>query len=213
MARPVEHMLPRVVVVVGDPRGANPRAAVRVASEHGVKAVCRLLLAGDVNVLTKEVERADLPVALRRVGLEEAAEHDARDALAVVDRLKHPLAPRAKEEAARAGERIVEDLDAALQLVLFRWADAVVVLPVDIEALRAAGFHYPDLVSLLREWLRLDVAPTLIPVAGQPHLRLAHGVPVVLLLMDQGGQEGEEVVIEALKESVKLAAALVGTKA
>ncbi|MDZ7337551.1 MAG: 4-hydroxythreonine-4-phosphate dehydrogenase PdxA [candidate division KSB1 bacterium] len=203
---------PRIVVAVGDPRGGNGLAALQVAADRDVARVCRVLLAGDFGALTAAARQAGIRVQLRRIALDEPGE-DVPGSVEVIDRLKHPLLPRAAGKAGRAGERIVEDLDAALQMLLYRWADGVVVAPVDMDAVRAAGFSYTHLASLLAEWLRLDSAVALSPVPGCTYLSVAEPIPGALLLIGVEERPRERGLRGVMKEAVEVAAALVGAKA
>jgi len=120
--------------------------------------------------------------------------------------------PRAAGEVARAGERILEDLDAALQMLLFGRADAAVIAPVAMEAVQAAGFHYPDLGTLIAEWLRLDSTVQLAQVKDAPLVRLAAGAPRPIVVATPEENTLLDQLFLSLKESMRIATALVVAK-
>ncbi len=203
-----EARLPRVVVAVGNPQGDNAKAALRAALDPEITALCRPILAGDMDVLSTVAAQMDVHVRLQRVGLfEEGTIGD--EVLCVVDRAKHPLTPRPTGPLERAGERTLEDLDAALQILLFGWAEAAVIAPVAMEAVRAAGFQYQDLGSLIGEWLRLESGVPLLSARESPLVRVAKGVPkpIVVAVPDDSAQIDRLFV--SLKESLRIAATLV----
>lgn len=207
-----EGPLPRVVLAVGNPALQNAAAVLRAAIDADLAAVCRTTLAGDFEALSAAAHQLGVKRSLRRVGLLEPEARD-EDAVCVIDRPKHPLAPRAQEEVARLGERMLEDLDAALQVLLFGWADAAVVAPLAMPALRAAGFHYADIGRLLGEWLRLEGRVRLRRVPGKPLVRVAGAAPAPIVLAAPGANWSPEELFLSLKESLQVAATLVNAKA
>ncbi|MCR4440180.1 MAG: hypothetical protein QHJ34_13250 [bacterium] len=207
-----EGRLPRVVLAVGNAAVPHAAAVLRAVVDPPVSTVCRTTLAGDFQALSAAAHQLGLKRSLRRVGLLEQ-EADEEDAVCVIDRPKHPLVPRAQEEMARVGERMLEDLDAALQVLLFGWADAVVVTQLAMPALRAAGFHYADIGRLLGEWLRLEGRVRLRRVPERPLVRVVGGTPAPIVLATPGAKPSPEELFLSLKESLQVAATLVNAKA
>lgn len=204
--------LPRVVVAVGNPLGANPSASLRAALDPEITALCRPILAGDMDVLHVAAAQMGGAIRLQQVGLFEEG-HVGEGVLCVVDRAKHPLTPRPTGPLERAGERMLEDLDAALQMLLFGRAEAAVIAPLAMEAVQAAGFQYQDLGSLIGEWLRLEASVPLPSARGNPLVRVAKGVPKPIVVAAPEDSARSEQLFLSLKEALRIATALVDAPA
>jgi 4-hydroxythreonine-4-phosphate dehydrogenase len=150
--RPNDGPRPRIALTLGDVAGIGPEVVVRAWDEPGWREATRPFVVGPAAVLrraiaslglSREVASIHEPAHLDRIGPEVIACLEA--------------GPAGLEEVplgrvdARAGLGAYAFLNAAIDLALAGRIDAIVTLPLNKEALRAAGVPHPGHTEILAE--------------------------------------------------------------
>ncbi len=198
-----------IAIVVGDPFGDTIENVLAIIASDDGAGLCRPVIVGDYVLIEKTATARSCAVALKRVELNIENESD-REVL-VVDKLAHPYAPRVENELKKAGQRIVADLESAMQLSAMGKVHAIAVAPVNMRALHEAGFHYDDLTELFEEWFRVEGNEVQRRQLAS-YVYVVEGIPIVAVIAeDVGGDAGTtkrgEVMKEAIEHAVKLARA------
>src|SRR6185503_21383686 len=60
--------LPRVAIATGDPAGIGPEVGLKAALDPAVAAICRPIVVGDPDVLTRQAQAAGLPAQFNIIG-------------------------------------------------------------------------------------------------------------------------------------------------
>lgn len=131
---PVSESKPRLIVSVGDPAGIGPEVTVKALAQPEVRAQASVIaVAGDPDDLRRTADRLGLP------GPERV--EPAGDASRVGP-------GRLSAEAGAAG---VSAIRRAADLIQEGMYDALVTAPINKEAIRLAGFHWPGHTEMLAD--------------------------------------------------------------
>ena len=200
--------LPIIALVIGSTLKDNAEIAIQTAENPEIRAMCRPVIVGNFDEVSRVA--SEIGVTSTLVHVELVIEDVSFDGnLIIVSRLKHPLSPKTADATARSGEHTIEDLDAALQLTMMGRADAMVIAPIDFEAVHKAGFFYKTINQLFDEWTRSASPITLEPSPDNPSINVVQGLPVNAIVMDSfsaASQDKTGLKLEIMKEAVLLAA-------
>jgi 4-hydroxythreonine-4-phosphate dehydrogenase len=196
---------PIVALTLGDVAGVGPEVAARAWSEPALHAGARPLVVGQAAVLERAAALVGCRARIVRIDDPEQAE-PTPDVLPCLDVPVGDLSEIAPGRVdARAGRAAYAFLDAAIDLAMAGRVDAITTLPLNKEALRAAGVPHPGHTEILAERcgapehaMMLYVAP---PVArGEAGLGVVHATLHVAL------REALELLDEArVRRAIRLA--------
>ena len=135
---------------MGDPAGIGPEVIVKALVRPGVRRLCRPLVIGSLEVLTKTARRLRVPIKLSRVTLQDLS--FPAGPIAVLDPLASPLSDftvgRVSKETGEAQACYVKE---AVRLALEKSVAGIVTGPINKEAINLAGYFYPGHTELLAE--------------------------------------------------------------
>src|SRR6185503_19878080 len=143
-------MKPSLGITMGDPAGIGPEVIVKALVRPGVRRLCRPLVIGSLEVLTKTARRLRVPIKLSRVTLQDLS--FPAGPIAVLDPLASPLSDftvvRVSKETGEAQARYVKE---AVRQALEKSVAGIVTGPINKEAINLAGYFYPGHTELLAE--------------------------------------------------------------
>jgi 4-phospho-D-threonate 3-dehydrogenase / 4-phospho-D-erythronate 3-dehydrogenase len=142
---------PLIALTMGDPAGVGPEIVVGAWSESVVHECCRPLVVGHPGVLRRAVELWQVPVEVVEIDAPPAAlpSPDVIPCLACGSDEVLQVEPGTID--ARGGRAACEAVVRAARLALDGQVDAITTGPLQKEALRRAGYHYPGHTELLAE--------------------------------------------------------------
>ncbi|HUI98346.1 MAG TPA: 4-hydroxythreonine-4-phosphate dehydrogenase PdxA [Xanthobacteraceae bacterium] len=142
--------LPRIAIATGDPAGIGPEISLKAALDADVRRMCRPLLVGDAEVLSRHARAAGLAAPIRLVAA--AAETAAGDG--AIDVLDVPFAASARfafgVNDPDCGRATLVAAARAIAAARAGAVDAVVAAPHNQTSIAAAGIAfdgYPGLVA------------------------------------------------------------------
>lgn len=158
---------PTIGLTMGDPAGVGPEIVLRVVSRPEVHAFCRPVVFGDLEVLQRCSAHLGLqpldwvPVAPRDLP---AAQPSAAPLIVDLQAIAGDSVQiaRVSGESGLASYRYIQ---AAIDAALEHRIDAVTTAPINKEALRAAGIHYPGHTEIFAErsaatrWCMMQYSP------------------------------------------------------
>jgi len=142
---------PLVALTMGDVAGIGPEVIARAWGESPLRALARPFVIGGANVLRRAVTNVGGSAEVVVIHSPEEAEPSdlvipcLEATLADIDHLPHGKVD------ARAGRAAYDFLIAAIDLAMADRVDAIVTLPLNKEALSAAGVHHPGHTEILAE--------------------------------------------------------------
>lgn len=144
---------PVLAWTLGDVAGIGPELVAKAWSDPAIHQVCRPILIGSRDVLQASLRTCN--VAVKRFEADETEAAATASGLDLAPCIEPPTAdvsalPPGKVHAA-AGRAAHDYLVTAIDLALAGRIDAIVTLPLNKEALRAAGLPYPGHTEILAE--------------------------------------------------------------
>lgn len=142
---------PRVALTLGDVAGIGPEVAVRAWADPALHDLCRPLIIGRGPILQRAARLIHSGLRVERIERPE----DARPSTEILPCLE--LGTSAIDDVppgridARAGRAAYDFLIRAIDLALTGRIDAITTLPINKEALRAAGIRQPGHTEILAE--------------------------------------------------------------
>ncbi len=164
MSRPI------IAVTMGDAAGVGPEIIVKALARPEVWTMCRSLVIGDARRLEKAGALSGLTLQVRRV----AGPEDAGQAPHLIDCVDLDNIPDDLpfgQLSAVAGEAAYRYIERAVTLAMAGTVDAICTAPLNKEALRAAGHHFPGHTELLAH---LTGTPEVSMMLVAPGLRVIH---------------------------------------
>jgi 4-phospho-D-threonate 3-dehydrogenase / 4-phospho-D-erythronate 3-dehydrogenase len=172
---------PIVAITMGDASGVGPEIVVKALGRNESSEVCRPLVIGDAARLRRAASLAGVRTEVRCVnGPSDASYERGVIDCVVVGHIPDDL-PFGHVSAV-AGEAAYRYLERAVSLALTGEVDAICTAPLNKEALRAAGHHYPGHTEILaaltgtEEVSMMLVANTLRVVHCTTHMGLLDAV-------------------------------------
>ncbi len=153
---------------MGDPAGVGPELVLKALVNPDVAEHCRLVVFGDASVLEFCARQTGLSLpAVRRLQVSELTRDNCRASdLAIVDlRSITPADFQVAQMSAACGRASFGYIQAAIDAALAGFIDAVSTAPINKEALRNAGIHYPGHTEMFAEraaaerWCMMQFSP------------------------------------------------------
>lgn len=142
---------PRVALTLGDVAGVGPEIVARAWGDPRLHSAARPVVVGGAAALRREVGRLGVPVEVRPVEAPDQVEPDPRvmPCLEAAAEDLEGIAPG--RVSARAGRAAHDFLVRAIDLARSGRVDAITTLPLNKEALHAAGVEHPGHTEILAE--------------------------------------------------------------
>ena len=165
---------------MGDPAGIGPEVLVRAAADRNLRDCCRLVAFGHVGILTREVERLNLDLTISEVASAPGFHATDESDLHCVDVCPSPVDDlEIGHLHAEAGQAAYDCLIAAARAALDGQVDAITTAPLNKEALRLAGLHYPGHTEILGEVCGVEEFGMMLYLRPDDTVRSPHGLSVV----------------------------------
>ena len=135
---------------MGDPAGIGPEVIVKALARPLVRRLCRPVVIGSPDVLTKVARALKVPIKVQRVT--ELGATMPAGVMPVLDPLPEPLASftpgRVSKETGAAQALYVKE---AVRLALENRIAGIVTAPINKEAISLAGYPYPGHTEMLAD--------------------------------------------------------------
>lgn len=142
---------PLVALTLGDVAGVGPEIVARAWTDPELHARARPFVVGQGEVIRQAVQLVGAPLVVRTIGGPEEAD-PASGVIPCLEGTGVDLSGvRPGQIDARAGRAAADFLNAAIDLALAGRTDAIVTLPLQKEALQAAGVRHPGHTEILAE--------------------------------------------------------------
>ncbi len=209
---------PVLAITMGDAAGIGPEIVVKALSRPEVRALCRPLVIGDVMTLYRSLHFVGGGRRPSIVPVAAVADVDWNDATAIpVLQPGDALAGvKPGELSAAAGRGAVEYVLAACELAKRGQVAGIVTAPLNKEAMRLAGYHYPGHTELLAEQFGVQHYSLVLAARGQfifhvtTHVSLRRALELITrsrvlsqirlahLLADALGRSAETIAVAGL---------------
>ncbi|MCX5721724.1 MAG: 4-hydroxythreonine-4-phosphate dehydrogenase PdxA [Nitrospirae bacterium] len=142
---------PLLGITMGDPAGIGPEVIAKALAGTKVRRLCRPLVIGSFSVMQQTVKSLKLKMEVVRVEGHEAV-FPRSNQLAVLDPLDRPLGRFTRGVAASVtGAASVLFIKKAVELSQLGCIDGMVTAPINKEAIKMAGCHFPGHTELLAD--------------------------------------------------------------
>ena len=156
---------PRIALTMGDPAGVGPEICLRALADVELKDECQLVVFGDAAVLKRCANAMGLPFPKLVISAKEWSESlpgpYVIDLGCILDAYKVKIG----EVSATGGRASFDYIEAAIAAALAGKVDAVTTAPINKEAFRCAGIHYPGHTEIFAEragsdrWCMMQFSP------------------------------------------------------
>ena len=142
---------PKIALTMGDPAGVGPEICLRALADSQLNDECQLMVFGDANVLWRCAKVTGLVAPKRVLGVQDSIA--SYSGPCVIDLGCMPDAQQlvVGEVSAASGRASFDYIEAAIAAALAGQVDAVTTAPINKEAFRAAGIHYPGHTEIFAE--------------------------------------------------------------
>ena len=191
---------PRIALTMGDPAGVGPEICLRALAEVALHDECQLVVLGDAGVLQACARVTGLPAPPLVIGVNDSWTSLAGSCvidLGCIDAQQFVVG----EVSAASGRASFAYIEAAIAAALAGQVDAVTTAPINKEAFRAAGIHYPGHTEIFAEraasdrWCMMQFSPEITCTFVTVHVGYAE---VPKLLTVQRVLETIELTAESL---------------
>ena len=191
---------PRIALTMGDPAGVGPEICLRALAEVALHDECQLVVLGDAGVLQACARVTGLPAPPLVIGVNDSWTSLAGPCvidLGCIDAQQLAVG----EVSAASGRASFAYIEAAIAAALAGQVDAVTTAPINKEAFRAAGIHYPGHTEIFAEraasnrWCMMQFSPEITCTFVTVHVGYAE---VPKLLTVQRVLETIELTAESL---------------
>lgn len=143
---------PNIALTMGDPAGVGPELALRALASDEFRNVCNLVVVGNAEILHRCADTTGLPQADVKI-LSPAQFLSRRVAAASVVDVSFPNLARfsSSQVSADCGQAAFDYIQIAIDAALAGHVDAITTAPINKEALRAAGIHFPGHTEMFAE--------------------------------------------------------------
>jgi 4-hydroxythreonine-4-phosphate dehydrogenase len=142
-------LLPKIGITMGDPTGIGPEIIVKALSMKEPFQVCRPIVFGDREVLSRAIQMQRLSTTLKII--EEIPEDGYLPGKIFLLRLSQleVNSLRFGQPDRACGEAMVKYIEEAVKWVRGGRLDAITTCPINKQAMNAAGYHFPGHTELL----------------------------------------------------------------
>jgi 4-hydroxythreonine-4-phosphate dehydrogenase len=196
-------MRPIIGITMGDAAGIGPEVIVKALSDRALYESVRPLVIGDAKVLEKAAAMTGRRVAVRRI----VGPGEGLYAHGAIDCIDLDLVPTALPYgtlSAAAGDAAFRYVERAVKLAMDKKIHAICTAPLNKEALRLAGHHYPGHTEILAA---LTGTSDYAMMLSAPHLKVIHLTTHVGLIEAIGSLNPERTyrVIKMAHETLRSA--------
>ena len=197
----MQHNKPTIAITMGDPAGVGPEICLRALADVELNRECRLVVFGDAGVLQRCAEVIGLTPPKTVLGVSDAFE-SMTDSCVIDLQCMDVKQLAIGEVSAACGRASFEYIEAAIAAALAGKVDAVTTAPINKEALRSAGIHYPGHTEIFAEraasdrWCMMQFSPEITCTFVTVHCGYAE-VPKLLTI--ERVLETIELTAESLK--------------
>ena len=142
---------PLVALTLGDVAGVGPEVVARAWGDSPLRALARPFVVGSRTILDRALDRVGVRATVQEIACPEEAVPSAR-VIPCLEATEQDVAsiPPGRIDP-RAGRAAYDYLVTATDLALGGRVDAITTLPLNKEALHAAGIHHPGHTEILAE--------------------------------------------------------------
>lgn len=161
---------PLVGITMGDPVGIGPEIIVRSLQKKDTFKICRPIVIGDEGVILRAIDELKAGLTLRVIKGKIEKEETGSGEITVFNPAKICL-PRLSYGIpdTESSKAMAASIQAAVKFSLGGKIDAVTTAPINKEALRKAGYHYPGHTEFLK---KLTGAPNSIMMLAGDNLKV-----------------------------------------
>ncbi len=160
----MQKLKPTIALTMGDPAGVGPEICLQALTDTELNAECQLVVFGDAEVLHRCARQLGLPAPATILGISDSLVSHAESC--VIDlRCMDAQQLIVGEVSAACGRASFQYIEAAIEAALSGTVDAVTTAPINKEALRSAGIHYPGHTEIFAEraasdrWCMMQFSP------------------------------------------------------
>ncbi|MFW5774764.1 MAG: 4-hydroxythreonine-4-phosphate dehydrogenase PdxA [Chitinivibrionales bacterium] len=152
--RILKHSPPLLAITMGDPAGIGPEIAVKACSRLSARHLSRLLIIGELPILTKWRDELCPDRAVNPITSVDQLKRDAINILS----LDIVAASNFKEGqvSASCGKASFEYITRAIELAMQGTIQGVVTCPINKESLHMAGITFPGHTEIFARYTRTD---------------------------------------------------------
>lgn len=160
----MQHNKPTIALTMGDPAGVGPEICLRALADVELNNECQLVVFGDAEVLRRCAQLTGLEAPRHVLGKKDSYPFLTSSCvidLQCIDAQQVAIG----EVSAACGRASFEYIEAAIAAALDGKVDAVTTAPINKEALRSAGIHYPGHTEIFAEraasdrWCMMQFSP------------------------------------------------------
>ncbi|WP_274653154.1 4-hydroxythreonine-4-phosphate dehydrogenase PdxA [Paenibacillus humicola] len=163
-------MKPVIGITMGDAAGVGPEVIVKALASGETFELCRSFVIGDAGILERAVRITGADVTVRRIGSPGEALFE-RNAIDCLDLGLLPADLPFGKLSAQAGDAAFRFIAKAVELALAGEIDAICTAPLNKEALRMGGHHYPGHTEILADLTGTEDYSMML---ATPNLRVIH---------------------------------------
>ena len=142
---------PLIALTMGDVAGVGPEVIARAWGDSPLRALCRPMVVGSVAILERALERVGVRASVQAISGPEQASPTSQVIPCLDPSGEDLTGVRPGLVDPRAGRAAYDYLIAATDLALSGRIDAITTLPLNKEALHAAGVNHPGHTEVLAE--------------------------------------------------------------
>lgn len=155
---------PKIALTMGDPAGVGPEICLRALADVDLQDECQLIVFGDAALLDRCARVTGLAVPKLVVSVADSYESLAGPAVVDLKRIDADSLV-VGEISAASGRASFDYIEAAIAAALAGRVAAVTTAPINKEAFRRAGIHYPGHTEIFAEraaserWCMMQFSP------------------------------------------------------
>jgi 4-hydroxythreonine-4-phosphate dehydrogenase len=138
-----------LAITMGDPCGIGPEIIAMLFADS--KAIPPTLVIGDAGQIQRAIRLLNLPLIMRAIATPEEARFDS-GTINVIALSNLPADIPYGQLDARAGQAAYDYIRAGIDLAKEKRIRAIVTAPINKEAMRMAGIHYPGHTEILADF-------------------------------------------------------------
>lgn len=160
---------PVLAITMGDAAGIGPEIVVKALCHPEIRALCRPLVIGDVGAMIQALHlTSEAPTPhIQSVTKIESVDWEEAGLIPVLQPGAALTGVAVGQLSAEAGRGAVEYVLAATELARCGQVAGIVTAPLNKEAMRLAGFHYPGHTELLAEQFGVQHYSLVLAARGQ----------------------------------------------
>jgi len=141
---------PQVGITIGDPAGIGPEIVLKAVAEPEVRSICSPVIVGDAAELHRQAGRLGLSERFNTITAGELDQNNFANPV-IYDTGKTPESIEWGALNASSGRAAIAAIEAAVKLCLAGRLDAMTTAPINKEALKLAGSHFPGHTEMITE--------------------------------------------------------------